>query len=221
MNLDQVIGEWNAMAEDWDDLAGSYADSFYKTLQQKNLLPDESNQDCEDNSFIVMDFGCGTGLLTEKLKDKCRTVIAMDPSPNMILLLQEKIQSREWNNVVALQEIISRPSAAIDSLLEHYTDKIDLIVASSVLHFIPESDLPRTLQNLARLLTPDTGRLCHSDWPQDEVEHPNGMTKQKAIRLYQQAGLTLVESEHVLFASSADSQSSESAATVYFGVAAK
>ncbi|GKZ01231.1 hypothetical protein MPSEU_001074600 [Mayamaea pseudoterrestris] len=206
MNQDQVTREWNAMAGDWDDMARPYAQSFYATLQQASLLPvDEGNS-------IILDFGCGTGLLTETLRTKCQTILAIDASPSMIELLQEKIQSRDWNNVLAIQGVFGGPTnLVIESLNAQYTGRIDLIVASNVLNFIPESDRPRTLQLLAQLLKPSTGRFCHSDWLQSKDEHPNGMTLEKATLMYHTAGMDLVSTESFDFGSGN--------VDVFFGVA--
>jgi ubiquinone/menaquinone biosynthesis C-methylase UbiE len=203
---DAVTREWDAVAGDWDDLATSYAQSFSDTLESKQYLP-------KGDDAVVLDFGCGTGLLTEKLQDKCQKIIAVDASPQMIQQLEEKIKAREWNNVQAMTAILASPSVA-DAMVEEYCNRFDLIVASSVFNFIPDKDLSRTLQVLARLLKPG-GRLCHSDWPKDDGEHINGMTEEKAQRLYHNAGLTMVEMGIVEFKSGA-----HDSAPVFFGVAA-
>ena len=209
MDQEQVTHEWNALATDWDDLAKYYALSFYKTLESKHLLSFH-----EDSQSVVLDFGCGTGLLADHLRNKCGLVVAVDASPNMVAELREKVLSREWTNVVALNQVLARSSPTLDALLDKYRGKVDLIVASSVLNFIPELDLPNTLAILASLLKPTTGRLCHSDWPQDDTEHPNGMTVEKATHLYQSGGMVMIESDIIAFTT----DPAETKA-VYFGIA--
>lgn len=212
MDQNQVTREWNSMADDWDDLARVHAQSFYQMLRMHRLLPAPDADNTE--KLVVLDFGCGTGLLTEKLQRTAMTVIAIDASPRMIDLLQEKVLSREWDNVIVMKTVIAQPSGAVDSLLEEYSGRVDLIVASSVLNFIPESDLQSSLSVLAQLLKPGTGRFCHSDWPHDEFEHPQGMTDAKMNSLYQKVGMSMASSHLVEFRTTP-----EESKLVYFGVA--
>lgn len=48
----------------------------------------------------VMDFGCGTGLLTLNLQPLVHSIAGVDSSPGMLNMLRAKVQSRELNNVL-------------------------------------------------------------------------------------------------------------------------
>jgi hypothetical protein len=72
--------------------------------------------------------------------------------------------------------------------LEALNGKVDIVVASSVLNYIPEEDMEETMIRLGSLLKPGRGRLIHSDWPHGE-EHTNGFSEEKSREVYEQGGL--------------------------------
>jgi len=139
----------------------------------------------------VLDFGCGTGLLTEVLQKKVSQVICVDAAPLMVDQVQEKIRAREWTNVKAYCVVLANLEKSSESTrqeLDALNGKIDLIAASSVLSFIPQQDLPGTMKKLGELLRPNGGVLCHSDWPKSD-HHPDGLTEESATEIYEMAGL--------------------------------
>jgi FkbM family methyltransferase len=177
---DKVSAEWDAIAGEWDDLASNYRDGFVRVLF--NLI--------DLDSLVVLDFGCGTGLLTEKLRANVSQVICVDPAPQMIDQVKEKMRAGEWQNVqahcCALAHLKDAPEN-IQQEMRALEGKVDLIVASSVLSFIPEQHVAATMKELGSLLRPN-GCLLHSDWPKSE-KNPGGFTEQTALNFYKMAGL--------------------------------
>jgi SAM-dependent methyltransferase len=176
---DKVSSEWDAMAGEWDDLAATYRDGFVRVLY--NFITTDS---------LVLDFGCGTGLLTDKLRENVSQVICVDPAPQMIAQVKEKIRAGEWRNVQAYCSALAHLKDAPENIqheMRALEGKVDLIVASSVLSFIPEQDVTATMIELGSLLRPN-GCLLHSDWPKSET-HPDGFTEQSALKFYEIAGL--------------------------------
>lgn len=202
---EQVNQEWNEVAGEWDDMAAGYATAFYGKLWEVTGLSDPSN-------LKVMDFGCGTGLLTSKLQKDCASVIAIDAAPKMVEVLKEKIRSREWSNVQGTEAVLARDS----SMLLSHDGSLDLVVASSVMTFIPHDDLDETMEVIGRLLKPG-GFFVHSDWPMAEgKQEKEVMTKEKALRMYEKGGMVLGSNSIVGFCMD-ESHSFE----VYLGVARK
>ena len=181
---DKVTREWDAMAGEWDDMAAGYRDEFLKLLWQETEIPTEDR-----SGLVVLDFGCATGLLTEKLQSQVSKVIAMDVAPTMIQVLQDKIRAGDWKNVEAYCAVAAHLDGETKTKLEQWKGQVDVIAASSVLNFVPAEDLEATMQFLSGLLKPKTGILVHSDWPQGE-EHPDGFTEEKALGMYQKGGLS-------------------------------
>ena len=196
---DKVTAQWNAMAGEWDDMASGYANGFYKLLWQTTGLV-ERNDSIDGNHQparigTVLDFDCGTGILADKLRLVSKKVVALDASPAMIAILQEKIKSMEWENVDAAVAVLASgaPSDTMATttreMLEGLEGTVDLIVASSVMSFVPEVDLEATMKALGRLLKPG-GLFCHSDWPKSQEQYPDGFDEAKAENMYAMGGLT-------------------------------
>jgi SAM-dependent methyltransferase len=210
---DKLTTEWNGMAGEWDDLAGGYAKGFYEKLWETTSLDPSSKQ------LTVVDFGCGTGILTAKLRKVCSKVVAIDASPRMIEVLEDKIRGGEWDNVQAFMTVLADLSSANESIrqqVEGLYGTVDLIVASSVMSFIPAEDMEATMKVLGRMLKPDSGIFCHSDWPKSEAKHPDAMSEEKAVNMHGMGGLN-AESMHIIQMDIGGSEHPE----VFFGVAKK
>ena len=208
---EKVNAEWDAMAGEWDDLAGGYAQGFLQLLIDKHILDSNKNS---SSSLTILDFGCGTGLLTERLRSYASKIIAIDASSKMIEVLQDKIVSRDWREVDAMPVTLSNLSSSPHKGdIEAFFGTVDLIVASSVMKFIPKEDLPATMVCLGKLLKPG-GTFVHTDWPKGN-KHPDGMDQQEAAQLHTMASLQTMEiiSEQVL--------GSTDETIVFFGIAEK
>lgn len=103
----------------------------------------------------VLDYGCGTGLVSLPYATAYREVVLMDASPAMIDALTEKIARRDAP--------ILRP-VLCDLTRETYDGPFDAIYASMVLHHI--GDLPGLLATFHAMLAPG-GILCAADLDTD------------------------------------------------------
>jgi len=168
------------------DMAAGYARGFYKILWEATGLDPNENK-----LGTVVDFGCGTGLLTDKLRSVCSRVVALDVSTMMIRVLKDKIKSSEWHNVDVAAVVLAAPitDETTRRMIDDLEGTVDLIVASSVMTFVPEEDLEATMVALGRMLKPG-GLFCHSDWPKSKDKHPDGMDTEKAESMYVKGGLT-------------------------------
>jgi len=74
--------EWDDYADDWDsdESAALYSKEAFNSLS--NIV------DMEDANLL--DFGCGTGLLTEKLSPQAGHIVALDTSSRMLAVLTGK-----------------------------------------------------------------------------------------------------------------------------------
>jgi 2-polyprenyl-3-methyl-5-hydroxy-6-metoxy-1,4-benzoquinol methylase len=184
---EKVTQEWNGMAGEWDDLAAGYRDGFVKLLWEETGYLDPASR----KDLVVLDFGCGTSLLSEVIRKHVANVIGVDVSPAMIEVSTDKIKAGGWENVeahVAVLSSLDKAAPEVKEVLNSLKGKVDIIAASSVLSFIPDEDVEATMKVLGELLKPGTGMLCHSDWPKSE-EHPDGFTEENALKMYQQASL--------------------------------
>jgi len=153
--------EWDDFATEWDvnEDVRQYSEKAFHSWQLK-VAP--AVLDLSDSR--VLDFGCGTGLLAEKLAEKCGQVVAIDSSPKMIEVLNNKIEQSGVANIVASGLTIN---AAIIRDHPLFAKKFDLIVASSVCSFLP--DYKSTISDLSLLLK-SNGWFVQWDWISDMPE---------------------------------------------------
>jgi len=150
--------EWDDFAAEWNENKSvrEYSEKAFCSLQAKVLTNVSDLSDCR-----VLDFGCGTGLLAEKLADKCGQVVAIDSSRKMIDVFNKKNEQSGSTKVTTADLTVNAESIEAHPLL---ADKFDLIVASSVCSFLP--DYETTLRHLSSLLKPN-GFFVQWDWISD------------------------------------------------------
>lgn len=127
--------EWDTHASGWDSdpAARAYASAAFASLER--LLKRES---VTLDSAAVLDFGCGTGLLTERLADAGATVHAVDTAAAMLHVLSSK------HDLIASGRVI----ADID--LSASAQRFRIVVCSSVCAFLDVLDnYPATVADLA------------------------------------------------------------------------
>jgi 2-polyprenyl-3-methyl-5-hydroxy-6-metoxy-1,4-benzoquinol methylase len=116
--------DFDSAAATWDEnparvkLAHDVARAIRDTIQ---LTPD----------MDVLDFGCGTGLLTLELQPYVHSITGVDSSPGMLAVLDKKISTSGLTNV---KTGLFDPENS-GSLTGDY----DLIVSSMTFHHIPET----------------------------------------------------------------------------------
>jgi len=172
-----VIADWDEFAADWDDdpAAVAYAAAARGSLVS---LLDARAQRLE--GMRVLDFGCGTGLLAEHLvAADVASIDAVDTSPAMLDVLEEKRVRAGWDHVRTSQRLPEAP------------DGYDLVVCSSVCSFLP--DYAGTVAHLAALLV-GGGTFVQWDWELDPADDdPHGLSREAIRDALDGAGLTNIE----------------------------
>lgn len=130
----------------------------------------------------VLDVGCGTGLLTEKIAPFVKEVVAVDTSPGMLAVLADK----------GLPNVELR-CADIDHAVVPWSGRFDLIVASCLCATLP--DYRSTLHRLAMAMGPG-GLFAQWDWLRDDSEDDEGLTLDEVSTAFWGAGLSAVHIGH-------------------------
>ena len=175
---------WDDYADDWDKDEGAraYSQAAFERLTQV----------CGERSVRLAgaracDFGCGTGLLTERLAPVCAAVVALDTSARMIDRLRRKATRLGLTNVQTTTEVVER--AVDDATL--FGDRFDLVVCSSVCAFL--DDYPGTVDTLVQLLKP-AGLFVQWDWELDpNAQEPFGLTQEQVRATLLSSGLENVQ----------------------------
>jgi len=137
-------------AANWDQVPGRVKvaqDIAQSMIQEITLTPD----------MDVLDFGCGTGLLTFALQPFVRSITGVDSSPGMLDVFQAKIKEQNLKNIEA--DYIDLDKG--DVLRGSY----HLIVSSMTLHHI--ENIPPLLKQFYSILLP-SGRLAVADLDLDD-----------------------------------------------------
>jgi 2-polyprenyl-3-methyl-5-hydroxy-6-metoxy-1,4-benzoquinol methylase len=171
---------WRDAADGWDDdpHVVAYADAAFESLRRAVDL---------SNTRRVLDFGCGTGLLTERLAPMVREIVAVDASPAMVAILAGKAISTVRTGVATWtpETIDADPLAA---------DPFDLVVCSSVCAFV--DDYSAAVAMLATRLLPG-GHFVQWDWELDpSAEEPFGLTATGIRGALEAAGLEVLAVGH-------------------------
>ncbi|EIJ6614032.1 class I SAM-dependent methyltransferase [Vibrio parahaemolyticus] len=172
------------MAQDWDGLAKNwesnpateqFAQSVFAQLQQLTQL----------DGIKVLDFGCGTGQLSQLLSPIVKDIVALDASEAMI----EELDKKELLNVEPVVDALSRGLVA-----QHpaFRGQFDLVVASSVLAFV--DDVESSL-DIAHSLLNEGGYFVHFDWVAESEQ--DGFTLSRSENALSNAGFFDVEAKKV------------------------
>ncbi|ELC3206496.1 class I SAM-dependent DNA methyltransferase [Vibrio parahaemolyticus] len=172
------------MAQDWDGLAKNwesnpateqFAQSVFAQLQQLTQL----------DGIKVLDFGCGTGQLSQLLSPIVKDIVALDASEAMI----EELDKKELLNVEPVVDALSRGLVA-----QHpaFRGQFDLVVASSVLAFV--DDVESSL-DIAYSLLNEGGYFVHFDWVAESEQ--DGFTLSRSENALSNAGFVDVEAKKV------------------------
>lgn len=136
---------FDSKAQEWDEhpRKRQVAQVFVTELQ--NNLPLHPAMD-------LLEFGCGTGLVSMELHRLVASITLLDTSPGMIKVLQEKIAQQNIANM--------HPRLGDLSAIDQGEERFDLIYSNMALHHVTNAE--QNLAEMAHLLKP-CGILCIGD----------------------------------------------------------
>ena len=148
--------DFDQEAANWDQVPGRVKvaqDIAQSMIREITLTP----------GMDVLDFGCGTGLLTFALQPFVRSITGVDSSPGMLDVFKTKIKEENLKNVKA--EYIDLDKGDV------LTGSYHLIVSSMTLHHI--KNITPLLKQFYSMLLP-SGQLAIADLDLDDGQfHSN------------------------------------------------
>lgn len=165
---------WDDYAVEWENEPSAllYADKAFESLQQV----------VDIQSIRVLDFGCGTGLLSQKLSPLVKDIVALDSSEAMI----EQLDSKQLKNVEPVVDTLSRGLVAMHPAFRH---QFDLVVASSVCSFLPNySDVADIVYSLLN----KGNYFVHWDWFSED-DQEGTMNPRHVLQVLSSVGFDEVE----------------------------
>src|SRR5437588_9422605 len=148
----------------FDDIAANYDASLPAHVAQHYLCKRVAflAQVCPAGS--VLDVGCGTGALAERLSERGYRVVGVDPSPGMLEVMRRRAPG---------VEAVEAPGSALPFPAQHF----DLVVSVATMHHIADADdVQRTLAEMVRVCRP-AGRIVIWDHNPRNPYWPNLMAR--------------------------------------------
>lgn len=170
------------MAHDWDEYALTWEKDETTTTFAQNVFQQLQKMTSVAGKH-VLDFGCGTGLLTQLISPLAKDIVALDCSEAMI----EELDKKELKNVEPVVDHLTRGLVA-----QHpaFRKQFDLIIASSVCGFV--ADFQEVAVIIHSLLDED-GLFVHWDWLVDDADPEYGLSQTDIERTLTKAGFSDVE----------------------------
>lgn len=127
---------WDRSADSYDKEEQQHAPTFQLIIEKLKgyLQPTD----------LVLDFGCGTGLITNEIAKSAKEIHGIDISSKMIRLAKAKADAQHHTNITYTHTTIDDESFK--------TGTYDVILAFHILHLV--DDTSATLQRVKELLKP-------------------------------------------------------------------
>ena len=136
----------------WDRMA-NYYDREEKKDELTYIKIIEKTKNYLKTSDIVLDYGCGTGLISNEIADNVKVIHAIDTSSKMIEIAKRKADGRKIEN------IDYEHSTIFDE--RYKRGSFDVILVFNILHLL--EDTPKVMRRINELLKP--GGLIISTTP--------------------------------------------------------
>jgi 2-polyprenyl-3-methyl-5-hydroxy-6-metoxy-1,4-benzoquinol methylase len=132
-------------AEKFWDRTAIYYDKEEKKDELAYLNFIEKAREYLKDNDIVLDFGCGTGLVCNEIADNVKMIYAIDISSEMIEIAKNKAHGLKIRNINYVYTTIFDERFKRDSL--------DVIIVFNVLHLLEDSQ--KVIQRINELLKPE------------------------------------------------------------------
>jgi ubiquinone/menaquinone biosynthesis C-methylase UbiE len=152
------MNSFHQAASTWDDRPVHWerSEAIAKLIKEKTVLKPE---------MTALEFGAGTGILSYLLKDEFSHIVLMDNTPEMLTMIDEKIENLGITNFETLLfDLEKKPY--------HYR-LFDVIFTQMAMHHV--TNIPLVIERFAEMLKPE-GYLAIADlYPEDGSFHAGGI----------------------------------------------
>jgi 2-polyprenyl-3-methyl-5-hydroxy-6-metoxy-1,4-benzoquinol methylase len=176
---------FNQAAAGWDkgDMRQQIAHSVFQTINSRIALL---------KTMSIMDFGCGTGLLSFKIAPMVRRVVGIDLSEKMLEQLASK-NTPECEVIPMVRDILTEPleerfHGIVSSMAIHHVEKIEALFKTFYEHLKPGGFIA-----IADLEAEDGTFHTHGN----EGVHHYGFDKETLRAIIERSGFNQVRFHHV------------------------
>lgn len=170
------------MVHDWDNLAKNWENNTTNTMFVQQVFQQLKTLTSLDGKHIL-DYGCGTGFLSQMMSPLAKTIVALDSSESMI----EELDKKELPNVEPVVDSLTRGLVA-----QHpaFRKQFDLVVAASVCAYV--DDFPQVVEIIYSLLD-EGGLFIQWDWLADNALADHHLHELNVRQAFTQAGFMTIE----------------------------
>ena len=143
----------------FDNDAASWEDNPTRVRLAEQIVVAITDQIVLSSDMDVMDFGCGTGLISRRILPFVRTVVGVDSSPGMLEVFRKKAAAEGLGGIGCRLVDIDKGEAL--------AGRYDAVVSGMTMHHI--HDLKPLLMQFYSVLSPG-GYLCIADLDPDGGE---------------------------------------------------
>lgn len=127
---------WDKRAVEYDKNEKKWEETYNKAL--------ENSKRYLKNTDIVLDYGCGSGMLTIQLANHVKEIYALDISSKNIEAAEQRTKGNNITNISYAATTIFDDS--------YKKESFDVVLAFNILHLL--EDTPKALQRINELLQP-------------------------------------------------------------------
>ena len=134
--MDRSEKFWDKRAHEYDKDEKKHVQTYHKTIEstRRNL----------SISDVVLDYACGTGIITNEIADSVKEIYAIDISSKMIDVARRRAAERGIDNVHYTKATL------FDK--RYQGESLDVILAFNILHLLDDSQ--KVMQRISELLKP-------------------------------------------------------------------
>lgn len=193
-----MVHDWDNNAAHWEKDQANIDFTHHVFQQLKALTPLDGKH--------ILDFGCGTGLLSQFISPLCKDIVALDKSETMI----EELDKKELINVEPVVDHLTRGLVA-----QHpaFRKQFDLVLAASVCGYIANF---QEVADIAYTLLDAGGQFVLWDWSVEKPSLEYGLSESEIVKVLTQAGFVRIDVAHAF-----DIQTAQGLKSVLMGVGQK
>lgn len=151
------MAEFDDAANQWDENPNHFkrSEAIASAIIETNIITP---------SMTALEFGAGTGILSNILKDRFNRIVLMDNSSGMIKMIEEKIERLGINNFKPVHFDLAHN--------DYHDESVDIVFSQMVMHHV--EDIKGVFQKLYSL-TNKSGYIAIADlYSEDGSFHGDG-----------------------------------------------
>jgi SAM-dependent methyltransferase len=190
---------------DSSDKRATAAKISREILKFRNGHNEVHNPIWDPDHTVVLEYGCGTGLVSQGLAPASNRIIGLDVSPDMVAIFNEKVYNQGLGQEDMFAYVFDLQAETPESFQSvNLIEQFDAVVVSMAYHHIQDIDIvtKRLVQTLKPngwlliadfLINHDHGSMTREAAAERGVAHVHGIPDQQILECFSRSGLVDVQ----------------------------